>query len=199
MLIALSGIDGSGKTTLSRLLARELRRRGVDARATRPRYRANELVKACCLQLYGDAHAYFPELNPDFYLAALLLDWLEWGRRLPAVDDRVWCCDRYELDVFAQAMHYGADIEPVATVFGSLPRPALTFVLDVPVAVASARLDARSSDRHSLESDAALKALTYAYEIAIERHGGRAVETVMPLGRPLAVARRLADRVLDLS
>jgi thymidylate kinase len=195
VLISLSGIDGSGKTTISQLLARELRARGLPARDTRPRYDANGLIKQLCVRTFGDEYAYHPQLNPDFYIAALLIDWLQWGAELDLDQEVVLCCDRYELDVLAQAQQYGADTQPVRTVFASLPTPALQVFLDTPLDTGSIRLDQRPKGRHTLESDESLAALTAAFAQCLALADGN-VTRIPSQGTPLDVVRQIADAVV---
>lgn len=165
MIVSCSGIDGSGKTELARRLASELAKLGLDAECVRPRYVCNEIVKRFCATRFGDPNLHVTKMRPGTYIAALLLDWLDLlHESLEAHCGRVLVCDRYVFDVMAQAIHYGADVEPVLDFLRFFPSPDVSFFLDVTPTVAHARLVARSDPPvHVLESLDHLETLAGAY------------------------------------
>jgi thymidylate kinase len=165
-LITLSGIDGSGKTLLSRRLAEALSERGIAAHAICPEYRCNDVVKAFCANRFGDPYAYVPQLDPTLYISILLADWLDLARTTLAHDrDEVLICDRYLPDVLAQAVHYGADVAIVLRTMALFPTPDVLFFLGITPSSAHARLRQRLSPAlHHLESEANLETLALAYE-----------------------------------
>jgi dTMP kinase len=167
MIIAFSGIDGSGKTTYSKVLAACLGKMGIRASYSRPAYHANEIVKAHCERHLGDAHAYYPGLDPDFYLSTLAIDWMQWEleRVSKGETNDVHCCDRHILDVFAQAHQYGARFSFLETIFAVFGAPDLNFWLDISPENAHRRIVVRGEPKpHRLESLPELKRLKTAYE-----------------------------------
>lgn len=172
-IISFSGIDGSGKTQLAQRLAAALRGRGVNAVYGRPEYACNAKVMRYCEMRFGNEYAYYPSLPPDFYISILSVDWLVWYmdflRGLP--DDAVVCCDRYIIDVYAQAVQYGARLEPLQEVFSVFPVPELTVFLETPPDVAVARIAQRGSPAHRLESLEHLTELFDSYAVAADRVG----------------------------
>jgi thymidylate kinase len=171
VIVALSGIDGSGKSTLSAAVAGELSRRGHPALVGRPRYRANQIVKQYCKRQFGSEQSYVSNLDADFYLGTLALDWMEWWLELgDTVADQCVCCDRYTIDVLSQALHYGADTQVLEHLLAPIPTPTFSFLLEIAPRNALSRLEARvSPPRHELENLDALTRLEAAYEVAASR------------------------------
>lgn len=177
-LVTLSGIDGSGKTLLTNEVARTLRDRGIAARAIRPDYRCNDVVKAFCTERFGDPYAYVPHLDPTLYISVLLADWLDLARAsFGSADGELLVCDRYLVDVAAQAVHYGADLEVVLRTVSLFPVPDVAFFLRIPPSAAHVRLRQRPAPAlHHLESEANLEVLARAYERVWPLFGWEPVE-----------------------
>jgi len=171
MIVSCSGIDGSGKTELARRLATELARFDLDAECVRPRYVCNDIVKRFCATRFGDPNTHVANIRPGTYIAALLLDWLDLlHETLDGHATRVLVCDRYVFDVMAQAIHYGAEVEPVLDLLRFFPSPNVSFFLDVAPPVAHARLIARREPPiHALESLDHLETLAEAY-LSVRAH-----------------------------
>lgn len=171
-IVTFSGIDGSGKTRMARSLAARLRERGHHAIYGRPQYRSNAQVLRYCAHRFGDEYAYFPRLPPDFYISILSLDWLSWHMDvLEAVpDETVVCCDRYVIDVYAQAVQYGARLEPIQEVFRVFRQPDLSVFLETSPADAVRRIRERGDPPpHRLETLENLTALAACYDVAAAR------------------------------
>ncbi len=159
-LVALCGIDGSGKATQTELLAERLEQEGHPvARIAFPRYGEGFFADLIESYLRGELEQDPRELSP--YLAALpyacdrwqavgkLNEWLAEGR--------VVVCDRY---VAANLAYQGArlpdprererflrwDEQLEYGVFG-LPRPDLQLLLDVTPSVAARHLDDRRAGK----------------------------------------------------
>lgn len=167
MLVTFSGIDGSGKSTYSGRLAKELSSLGIASAATRPAYKGNKIVKKYCLHRYGDEYAYYPNLSSNFYLSVLALDWIDWlhDYLLPQLNKQVHCCDRYIIDVYSQAIQYGANIDFLQELFEPFPTPDLSFYLDVEPVEAVKRIQERTElPQHSLESLSELERLTTSFQ-----------------------------------
>jgi thymidylate kinase len=136
VIVTFSGIDGSGKTTLSRDLAASLIRRGIPARVGRPAYEANDA------------------------------DWLDHlAGTLCATQGLVLVCDRYIFDVLAQALHMKAHARALLDAWNEFPVPALSYFVDIPPAMAFERLLQRSGQPiHRAEQLEELETLRAAYD-----------------------------------
>jgi thymidylate kinase len=165
VIVTFSGIDGSGKTTRCQALVRLLQERGVPAVASKPAYEANDAVKDFCEWAYGDRHAYFNQLNGDFYISCLIADWLAYlARTLSKARAEILICDRYIYDVLAQAVHMKAQATALHQLWHLFPRPDIGYFLEVSPEVAHERLRARpESPIHIAESLGELRALHRAY------------------------------------
>ena len=167
MLVAVEGVDGSGKGTQTRLLEERARAEGLSVRVfSFPRYGDNPFADAAAAFLnaeFGDAPPQLAALPyaGDRWLAKPLLE-----AALRECDLVV--CDRY---VASNMAHQGARLDGDDRakllawlddleygIYG-LPRPALTVLLDIPAETAHElvrRKDARSytTDAHDmLEGD----------------------------------------------
>jgi thymidylate kinase len=167
MLVTMSGIDGSGKTSLTRRVAERLKQQSRLVKVIQPEYRANDVIKEFCYNNFGDRFAYFPNIDPNVYISALMVDWLQLLNAAQFDDAHcVILSDRYIYDVLAQAVHYGAELRFFLQLAASFPVPALSFFLDVSPATASAGLDARKNPpKNRLESLEHLTTLYGAYSI----------------------------------
>lgn len=171
MLVALEGIDGAGKATQAKLLARRARAGGLSVEVLAfPRY-GRTFFSGAVRDLLGGG---FGEAN-DPRLVGLLFA----GDRLesrPLLEERLAAVDLVVVDRYvASNLAYqaaraaraggaeagGAEAGSVAAfleavehdVFG-LPRPELTVLYDLPVAVAAERLAARAPAGGRPERDA---------------------------------------------
>jgi thymidylate kinase len=167
MLVTLSGIDGSGKTSLTHLVAERLKGQSCPVKIVRPEYHANDVIKEFCRNQFGDPFAYFPAIDANIYISALVIDWLKLLNATEFDDENyVVLSDRYIYDVLAQAAHYGAELRFFLDLARCFPIPALSFFLNVPATIACARLDARKDPpKHRLESLEHLATLSRAYEV----------------------------------
>jgi thymidylate kinase len=172
MIVSLSGIDGSGKTTRCQALVRSLRERGVPAISSKPSYEANEAVKDFCEWAYGDRFAYFSQLNSEFYISCLVADWLKYlARVLSRVRTAdVLVCDRYIYDVLAQTIHMKAHAEVLRQLWHLFPRPDIDYLLEVSPETAYERLKTRAEmPMHAAETLSELRVLQGAYRRVAEQ------------------------------
>jgi len=213
-LLAICGIDGSGKTLQTRMLCERARRSGWLVRAIEfPRYEEGFFGALIARYLKGEMA---PEaLDVDPYLAALPFACDRW-EALPVL--RSWLeegalvvCNRY---VAANLAHQGGKLPAGPErdaflhwverleydVFG-LPRPDLQVLLDMPPQVAVRLLAAAASrQRHGGGADIHESSLTHlgaAREVYRQLASGRPGWVTIPCaeeGRPLppeAIAGRL--------
>jgi dTMP kinase len=201
-LLALEGIDGSGKGTQAARLAERAREAGrTVATFSFPTYDGNPFAEAIAGYLNGDFGA-ADEVHPE--LAALLYAADRYHARPRLVDaleshDLV-ICDRY---VASNAAHQGAKLEGDerrrlldwldAVEYGefALPRPDLVILLDTPVALARelvARKGARGyttleADIHEADTAHTTATRDVYLELA-ERGNWRVVLTARDDGEP---------------
>jgi dTMP kinase len=151
VLLALEGVDGSGKTTQARLLAGALRRRGLPVVLTREPTSgpAGERLRR---YLTGPTR----HLRPVAELALFVADRREHVARLikPALAvGHVVITDRYYYSSVAYQGALGLDAARILAANEAFaPRPHLAFILTLPPALALARL-ARSPERRRQVSE----------------------------------------------
>ncbi len=166
-LICLTGIDGSGKTTLARDLARALNDRHVPASSIYGR--TYPVVSRLLIFLgrltalhgadpWGDYGAYTgrkkrimrSRVLASIYTAAVLLDYYIqiWAKLLPYLfTSRIVVADRYVYDTVISDLSVHLDYSAskmqatVERVLKLLPTPDLAVLLDVPVEIAFGRKD----------------------------------------------------------
>jgi dTMP kinase len=213
-LIALEGIDGSGKGTQAALLADRARADGrTVATLSFPTYDGNPFAEAIADYLNG-AFGSADEVHPE--LAALLYA----ADRFHARDQLVTAlethdlvvCDRY---VASNAAHQGAKLHGderrrlldwlEAVEYGEfrLPRPDLVVLLDTPVAVARTLVAQKGAREYTTleadihEADAAHTAATREVYLELaEREGWRVVLTATDDGRVRDVDE-IADEIWE--
>lgn len=165
-VIAVSGIDGAGKSSVAKSAVRKMQSLGYTARYSRPRYTCNEIVKDHCRARYGDPFAYATHLDPTLYLSSLALDWMAWNQTVARCTASLVFSDRHLLDVYAQAVSYGARLEVLDSALLQLMLPQTSFLLTIAPSRARARLERRRGGAHQLESLTELTRLAESYKVA---------------------------------
>ena len=146
-IVAVLGVDGSGKSTQTRLLAEALRRDGIGAAAyTNPGGRpalnkvAQHLGKADGRALIGRRAVVAMETTIRFVAIARAL-------LLAGITGRVAIMDRYTYCQYAIMRARGDRGERVARrVLGVFPTPDVTVVLEAPAGIAQRRVELRGHD-----------------------------------------------------
>lgn len=156
-LIVFEGIDGAGKATQTKLLAKRLRADGRRVSVfSSPRYdlRTGNLVRRALSGEFGD----FIRLNP--YVSALpyLVDFAAWSDDVrKALTKGDVLCDRY---IHSTLTYHGAKLEGSARkkflseisdiAFRSLklPMPDKIFLLEVPVSVSQSLMAKKKKDQY---------------------------------------------------
>lgn len=197
--ITLEGIEGAGKSTHLRFIARHLRVHGVAVRLTRepggtPRA---EAIRRLLLEARGEPLPPMAELLLMFAARALHAE----NVIRPALAAGVWVlCDRFTDASYAyQGGGRGLPLRHIATlermVLGGL-KPDLTLLLDVPVALGLRRAARRGRrDRFELEQQAFFTRVRRLYRARACNEPGR-LRLIPADGDVAAVQQRIAQ-VLD--
>lgn len=147
MFIVFEGIDGSGKSTLSKAYVEALKAEGVDALWTCEPTHEGLYGAQIRKMLTGET----PMIEPEPLALLFALDRLDHLARVitPASAQRTVVCDRYVLSNIAyQGAARGGDekfVDWVASVNGYAPHPDLSVYLKVRPEVARARIEARGN------------------------------------------------------
>lgn len=200
-LIAFSGIDGSGKTTLARRLVEWLDGRGVAARLVRTLYGDGDFFRTLALLIER-----YPDIDKN--AVALLFVFERAKNALTTVAPLLErgatvVCDRYFWCELAYAaghgVRFGGGIGP--QLMSLVPQPDLTFVVDVPVPVAMERIARRGRRWAFQENEDTLGGARQAYLDLARRHAGPGVVVIdgtQPLeGAWQAVARAVLQAAQD--
>lgn len=185
MIIAIEGIDGAGKATLTGGVAEELRGRGVDVvKRGFPAYGRTDFADFADDALHGR----LGDTVDSAWAMALLfaLDRRDLFASEPVESDSVLLLDRYVASNAAYSLARTGDPEIVEwisqTEFGrfALPEPDLTVYLQAPVHLAASRAQSREASddtrtRDAYERDGGLQQRTAdAYlRLAQEGFGGQ--------------------------
>lgn len=150
MLIAFEGLDQSGKETQARRLAESL---AADGRRVEtlsfPDY-DTPIGREIGAALAGER-----EFPPDVMQLLYIANRYEWRPKIEQWlhDGAVVVCDRYAASSIAYGESHGLDASWLAAAQQYLPRPDLTFVLDIAPETAAAR---KRTGRDRYERDMAL-------------------------------------------
>ena len=150
MLIAIEGLDQSGKATQAERLRDHLREQGTRARLVSfPDY-GTSIGEEIARALQGERE-YGPEAMQLLYVANRyerktdLERWLSGGLAV--------VCDRYVASSIAYGVAQGLDADWLADIQRFLPRPELTILLDIDPALAAER---KTAGRDRYERDLVL-------------------------------------------
>jgi dTMP kinase len=147
ILIAIEGLDQSGKETQARLLRQWFEARGHDVESLAfPDY-VTPIGAEIWKGLHGER-----DFGPDTMQLLLIANRHEWKPRIEEwlAAGRIVICDRYLASSVAYGEAQGLDPDWLFSVQAYLPQPSMTILLDIAPEVAAAR-KARNRDR--FESD----------------------------------------------
>lgn len=192
MLIAIEGLDQSGKETQARLLRDNLRGGGRKARVVSfPDY-GTAIGEEIARALQGERE-YGPEVMQLLYIANRYERRPDLDRWLAA--DIALVCDRYVASSVAYGAAHGLDPAWLADIQRFLPPPDMTILLDIAPATATQR---KAVDRDRYEADLALQErVRESYRSQAGQHGWVRVDGEQPVPAvaeavAAAVAARLA-------
>jgi thymidylate kinase len=179
-VIALIGIDGSGKTTQARAVARWLTEQGLPA--TYWQNAGGRRWFGRLARRFGrpDAEALLGR-RPMLVVEAVLR-WLAIARALlrSRITGRIAVMDRYAVCQYASIRARGGRSERVARVFYSVfPEPDMTFLLCVRPGVAYQRIEARGTDHERIDF---LAASVAAYDTLPEAARAARIDGERPPG-----------------
>ena len=139
MLIAVEGIDGSGKTTVVRFLIEELRKRGYDVVAfkepTDSEYgrRIRQILKERRVSPEEELELFIKDREFDVQ-----------NNILPALKSgKIVIMDRYYYSTIAYQGALGLDVEMIRKLNEQFPKPDLVIILDVSPETALKRIKAK--------------------------------------------------------
>ena len=157
MIIAFCGMDGSGKTTLSRKLKEELAKKALSAAVVEP---FKYSIFAPILKFLGGNERLVSaagEKKNRFFLfklwpiLALFDHWVQFLFKIKPLEKKCdyVIADRFFFDFAASFKYFGYTTKWLDKIYLKLiPKPDLTFVLDLPPEIAMGR---EQKDQHSLE------------------------------------------------
>lgn len=195
ILIALEGIDGSGKSTQAHRLVEDLRARGVDAVSFREP--GDSEPGDHIRRLFEEGRSVSPEEEMRLFLE---------DRRIDVRDNiepalragRVVVMDRYYFSSMAYQGALGLDPDEIRAANEAVaPRPDLTLVLDVPPGTGLERIHARRDVPNSFEGRDYLAEVRRLFLSFCEGDDGD-VERVSAAGSADEVAERVRNRVEPL-
>lgn len=148
-IVAIEGIDASGKETQTRMLFDKLRRLGYNVQTESfPRYntKIGKLIKACLegrIKLTDEAF--------HMLLEADRLDFKEVIEFNSSVGTDYLILDRYTLSNLAFGMARGLDLDWLIQLQSPLPKADITFVLDISTETSLKRKNRSERDVHELD------------------------------------------------
>ncbi len=188
LLIAIEGLDQSGKETQAQAMREHLRQRGRKVRLMSfPDY-GTSIGEEVARALQGERD-YGPDVMQLLFIAnryerkAALTHWLENGL--------VLVCDRYRASSLAYGEAHGLDPAWLADIQRFLPEPDLTILLDISPQTALAR-KAAGRDRYERDLD-----LLARVRQSYRRQAAQAGWAVVDGERPKAEVTQAITTVLD--
>ncbi len=147
ILLEVSGIDGSGKTTLVSSLSKELAEKGIKAAVISP-LRGNVTVYPFLKKLDAMQGKGNPEIDKriaKFKSCFFLLSLLEMGQQIETLlaENDIVIADRYLFSFKTYQECFKQDEDKEDLLFRDLPKANLTFLLLLPINVALERIGSR--------------------------------------------------------
>ena len=198
-LIALSGIDGSGKTTQAARLVSWLQPRFPRTQGVKARLTALQGIFALSEDLFGDPYDYHPRIPATLREFTIACDLLAWSRDTlePLLGEGspvIW--DRSPLCYETYARCYGADMTWPSQLLSRVRQPDLIILLDLEADASVRRVQARAHQPHQTDEDTAL--LSVARDTYLELAKQRENVVVVDAGLdPDEVTARLQVVVTD--
>ena len=152
-LIAVSGLDGSGKTTSVGMIMRYLEERNIEAVAVK--FPSTEIRRLSYFTAYAMDHRAFEGGRGDLFSLCLVLDGDNLmtlrTKVLPCLmEGKVVVCDRFVYESVAELFGHGADPEDLRmmiAIYSRFPKPDLGFITDVSVTTSISRVASRPDEK----------------------------------------------------
>lgn len=164
MMVAISGIDGSGKTSVATEVVKKLNEAGYAAVYSRPKYKVCKQFEYHLYHSTGEGTSFDKDPESALYVSGLMIDWLTHSTDfLQRNGHKVIVLDRYVLDVLAQCIHFNGPSEHFEWFKSMMPDIDIGFFLHVEPEVAFERLTNRAIDLRKFETRRQLAILQQIY------------------------------------
>ncbi len=181
-LVAISGIDGSGKTTLCETVRRELARR-TPVRVLAP-------MKLPCHLRTLALKLHFPDAGDERRREQFIADVISWTLRHngeEVIGPALWSgqtvlADRWVADHVASQRLFGVTVDPSREPLAGLGAPDMHYLVTVPVELALRRIEQRDEARIAHEQDWEFLQL-FQDELQAELPGARKLEGHLPVAQ----------------
>jgi dTMP kinase len=165
-VIAVCGIDGSGKSSQVQLLASHLSGKGYRVKITKAKMINSEILFTLSEKLFGDRYDYHPNIPPLIMNVILACDVAH--HYLNECEDwkdyDVVICDRHKLCYEAYSLAYGTEMEWVIHILSLIKNPDVTIYIETPFQIAMDRLkNRRDKPIRSDETPEILEACLISY------------------------------------
>ncbi|EOX3499304.1 deoxynucleoside kinase [Vibrio cholerae] len=163
-IIALSGIDGSGKTSLAKSLVSKLNEIGYDSIYSRPDYITCKKFEHSISLETGEPCDFDRLEYRNIYYSAILIDWyVHLMETLSTNKDKIIVCDRYIIDIVAQGRFIKAETQQ-EHMLKKLPKADVEIYLNASPELCFNRIQNRSHRVRAHESYDNLCELSSIYE-----------------------------------
>lgn len=173
MMVAISGIDGSGKTSVAYEVVKKLNDAGCAAVYSRPKYKVCKQFEYHLYHSTGEGTSFDIHPVSALYVSGLMIDWLTHSTDfLQRNGHKVIVLDRYVLDVIAQCIHFNGPPEHFEWFRSMMPEIDIGFFLHVEPEEAFERLINRSVKLRKFETRRQLGILQQIYSRLIPASSG---------------------------
>lgn len=159
-VIAICGIDGSGKSTQVNLLTEYLRECGFATKKSKVNTIGTKVLMDLAEKMFGDRYDYYPGIPPEIMHSVRATDfarhYLEMYKANEGYDFII--CDRHKLCCRANSMSYKADMKWIDEILSLIPDPDLIIFLNVSIDIAVERMIGRINEPMQVDENPELLA-----------------------------------------
>ncbi len=189
LLVAIEGIDGSGKTTLAKNLVNKLQDKGYRVHYTFEPTRS--IIGRLIRELPDEYRS--PLIETLLYAADRVYHYLS-EIKVKVNEGCIVIVDRYVYSSIAYQGALGAPLQWIREVNKYAPKPDLAFYIDVPVEVALQRLESTRKKKTFYEKRDLLERVRRIY---LELVNAGELILLNGLEEPEEIARKACDRILS--
>jgi dTMP kinase len=149
IVVAICGLDGSGKSTQVKFLTSHLKNQGYKAEFSK----VNPLIGTDVLlklseKLFGDPYDYHPGIPPTILNSVLACDFTRHYLNVLGTSNELdyLICDRHKLCYIVYPEAYGSEMKWIENILSLIPDPDITIYLDTSVDVCTSRLLNRTEE-----------------------------------------------------